>query len=161
MMWCVTINICHQSRDSQCFRCFKKKVVILVQVKYQVSVKQNETMRQIVLMPSHAWSPINSYSFVLNVNQSMQNKAPRYNFLLERPSAYFWAALAIVLRALPFLNHSIWASLKGWERGTSKALLPSLGWTTIVMGLPTASSVERISTCAQQCISTLLSFEKG
>lgn len=29
------------------------------------------------------------------------------------------------------------------------------------MGLPTASSVERISTCAQQCISKLICFEKG
>lgn len=55
-------------------------------------------------------------------------------------------ALAMVFRALPFLNHSIWPALKVWDSLTSKGL-PSLGLTTMVMGLPGASSVALISTC--------------
>lgn len=54
-------------------------------------------------------------------------------------------ALAMVFRALPFLNHSIWPALKVWDSLISNGL-PSLGLTTMVMGLPGSSSVALMST---------------
>lgn len=53
--------------------------------------------------------------------------------------------LAMVFRALPFLNHSIWPALKVWASLRSNGL-PSLGLTVRVTSLPGASSVHLMST---------------
>ena len=59
--------------------------------------------------------------------------------VIEFSSIY--ADLAIVFRALPFLNHSVWLSLNVCSSWTSNSLPPSAGCTFIVIGLPTANSV--------------------
>ncbi len=61
------------------------------------------------------------------------------------------AVLAIVFNALPSLNHEIWGSLKVWFNFASQ-VLPSLGWTLSVKGLPTASSVHMTSTLSSGLI---------
>ena len=63
----------------------------------------------------------------------------------------YLAAFAIVFRALPFLNHSIWPALKVCESSQSHSF-PSWGCTFIVMGFPTASSVAMMSTLSSGLI---------
>lgn len=59
--------------------------------------------------------------------------------------------LAMVFSALPSLNHLSWPSLKVCESSQSQ-VLPSLVCTLMVMGLPTASSVARMSTLSSGLI---------